>query len=214
MSKDRRKSNLSLEDLMDLRGDLETLGDDDLQQIVNEFIDLRQTADEQASQLNQMMEDTYIDGITGLATAKVLDQELYRSLSIAKRYQRTSALVLLAIDDYRNLYDTFGEFTLTQVVKHIGNLLRQNTRAHDVIARTAKDEFAVLLNEISDEKDSAKRADMLAEVVATKPCIAGGQSILVGMSVGYCHFDAEMENTEQILEAATDDLQNRRSNNA
>jgi diguanylate cyclase (GGDEF)-like protein len=209
-----KKSKLTLEDLMDLRGDLETVDDDTLSDLVEQFIDLKKSSANQEQKLNQMVENSHIDPLTDLVTFRVLEKELHRSLSIATRYNRSSALVLIDIEDFDTIQEHFGKDVSDQVLCHIANLLRQNTRTHDVISRTDGCEFGVLLNEIASPKDTEARADMLSSLIVNTPCVVGAHAVHLSVTIGVCHFDADYKDVGIILEEAESDRQSRLSNKA
>ena len=74
-----------------------------------------------------------------------LDSELKRAI----RYNRTLALLLLDIDYFKNLNDSYGHLCGDYVIKTVAKLLKSNVRATDIVARYGGDELAVMLIETS-----------------------------------------------------------------
>lgn len=87
--------------------------------------------------------DQTTDALNPHAFAYILQQHLL----LADRYERTSALVMFSVDQYRDLLANHGGERSEKVLGMLAELVRQNTRRSDATARLDKDRFAVLLPE-------------------------------------------------------------------
>jgi diguanylate cyclase (GGDEF)-like protein len=91
------------------------------------------------------------DGLSGLYNYRYLIYSLESELKRAIRYGRTLALLLMDIDYFKNLNDTYGHLCGDYVIKTVGKLLISNVRATDFVARYGGDELAVMLIETNEE---------------------------------------------------------------
>jgi len=91
------------------------------------------------------------DGLSGLYNYRYLMHSLESELKRATRYHRILGLLLMDIDYFKNLNDTYGHLCGDYVIKTVGKLLKSNVRTTDVVARYGGDELAVLLIETNTE---------------------------------------------------------------
>ncbi len=130
------------------------------------------------------------DEVTGLLNRRGFMRELARALGHGRRHGETSALIVVDLDNFKAINDTFGHGTGDQVLRHVGGLLLDFVRATDVVARLGGDEFALLL--LRSEADGAhRRARALTEFLNRQPLTSGEATIAVRASVGCADFTGE-----------------------
>jgi diguanylate cyclase (GGDEF)-like protein/PAS domain S-box-containing protein len=101
------------------------------------------------------------DPLTGLANRRKLDSELTSHLDRCGRYGATGALLMLDLDNFKQVNDTLGHSAGDQLIGSLGAVLRQRMRAGDVVARLGGDEFAVLLPQADRPAAEAVAQDIL-----------------------------------------------------
>lgn len=199
------KNVLSVQELVALR-DSGGLSNQQLEDMFHEYIQLKRKVTQQEEQIASLMKEATSDPLTNLVNRRVFEKELSRSLSVVKRYDRLSALLMIDVDDFKAINDTLGHATGDAVLTHVANLLRVNTRPNDIVARLGGDEFCVIMNEVNSARDVERRAEMLAERVVATPCFYNGQHVGVAISVGAYTFDQDVESVEHILKKADADM--------
>ena len=87
------------------------------------------------------------DFLTGLFNRRYFDTNLSRELRRAARYNKDFSILLVDLDDFKNLNDTHGHLVGDEVLKKFAALLKQMSRAEDIVCRYGGEEFVVLLPE-------------------------------------------------------------------
>lgn len=96
----------------------------------------------QQFQLEQM---AYHDPLTGLPNRRFLDEIVKKDLALARRGYYRSCLMVLDIDDFKEVNDSYGHPVGDRVLKQLAELLKANVRDTDTVARVGGEEFVILL---------------------------------------------------------------------
>jgi diguanylate cyclase (GGDEF)-like protein len=92
-------------------------------------------------------EAAFTDHLTGLANRRRFERQLEREVSRTLRLGHPFSLLMLDIDNFKSLNDTFGHNVGDEAIRRIGKVLREGTRGIDLAARFGGEEFAILLVE-------------------------------------------------------------------
>jgi diguanylate cyclase (GGDEF)-like protein len=151
-------------------------------------------------QVSGLTERALRDDLTGLLNRRSFHDRLAEECDRARRYGDAFGLVILDLDHFERINDTFGHDVGDVVLGWVGRLLGEHTRSADIPFRIGGEEFAVLCPEIGiDEAGIAARR--LVEVVAeARPPTSF--PINVTMSAGYAAWPVHGKRADQIFEAA------------
>src|SRR5262245_424954 len=105
------------------------------------------------------------DGMTGLSTRRVLFEHLRREWGRSGRYRTPLSCVMIDIDFFKRINDTYGHQTGDEVLKQLGQLLAAGVRNCDFIGRYGGEEFCVVLPETSEQQAAQWAERMRARVV-------------------------------------------------
>jgi PleD family two-component response regulator len=92
------------------------------------------------------------DALTGLKNRMVLHNSLAEMIAVADRQTAPLSLLLVDVDHFKRINDTFGHLAGDRVLKSIATALRDIVREHDVVARFGGEEFALLLPDTALEE--------------------------------------------------------------
>ena len=126
------------------------------------------------------------DALTGLPNRRRFEQELARHLAHVRRYGPEGAVLILDLDCFKPVNDTFGHAAGDRLLARVACVLRERLRATDVLARLGGDEFAVLLPRV-DRAGAGAVARSLVETVRAEALTADARGVTV--SVGVIAFD-------------------------
>ncbi|MCW2738017.1 EAL domain-containing protein [Nocardioides sp.] len=141
------------------------------------------------------------DVLTGLANRRRFEDELQRHLDRCRRHGPAGALLLLDLDNFKQVNDSLGHNAGDQLLITIAGLLRRSIRDTDVVARLGGDEFAVLLTD--GGQDVAERmAELVVERVRDHATTLDGVGRRVTASVGAVTFRAASEHAADVLALA------------
>ena len=123
------------------------------------------------------------DGLTGLCNRIYFEELAAREFRSAVRYERALAIIMIDVDNLKEINDTLGHAAGDDVLTLIGRTALAHTRAADIIARLGGDEFILLLPETTAEQ-ALSIADRIVAGVAATPVGKSGQTLHVTLSAG------------------------------
>ncbi|HAE58408.1 MAG TPA: hypothetical protein DCG54_02585, partial [Anaerolineae bacterium] len=97
-------------------------------------------------------EEALTDILTDLPNRRHLDQRIKDEIERASRYEHTFALLMIDLDGFKAINDTFGHPIGDSVLKQVAVALRRTLRASDFLARYGGDEFSIILPETGLER--------------------------------------------------------------
>lgn len=141
------------------------------------------------------------DGLTGLSTHRYFQEAIDREIGRAKRLKLTFSLVMLDIDNFKSLNDTFGHLEGDKVLKDIAKIMRNQVRDTDTVARYGGEEFVVIL--IDTPKDGARiTAERIREAIEKNKFVLAGRRVVVTASLGIATYPDDAEAKQEIIKVA------------
>ena len=143
-------------------------------------------------------EAAFTDHLTGLANRRRFERQLEREVGRVERFGHPFTLLMLDIDKFKDLNDTFGHDAGDDAIRRLGKVLREGTRGIDLAARIGGEEFAVLLVETSKDGGFEVAERLRTAIKLLEIPRAGGMTASFG--VAECPSDAQT--AADILKAA------------
>ncbi|MBB1487155.1 sensor domain-containing diguanylate cyclase [Oceanospirillum sediminis] len=159
----------------------------------------------EVEQLNeQLMLQASTDALTGLYNRRFLTQRFEEEFERAKRKDIPLSMVILDLDHFKQINDTYGHSTGDQVLKQVGSYLKSMSRKYDVAARYGGEEFCVLLPGC-DQQTALNFAERLCTGFRKTIAIEEGNTRqAVTCSVGVCekHYATSADQLLSLADAA------------
>ncbi len=152
----------------------------------------------------QLAHQAFHDSITGLANRALFKDRVEHALERQRRDDRPLAVLFMDLDDFKTINDSLGHAAGDQLLKEVGERLKQCLRAVDTAARMGGDEFAVLLEDPGQGVEAADVADRIMTVLEG-PFALEDKEVFVRASIGIATGDAAQpgsEGAEEVLRNA------------
>lgn len=176
------------------------IGSDDLLQKgmpIAELVRQIKTRVERAKILSSFM---YEDSLTGLLNHAQIQLAAEKHFSTAKRYKRKTSLVMVDLDNFKSVNDTWGHQTGDKVIKAFAQLCQQRLRISDIVGRYGGEEFMLVLPETSIS-DAGNLLNELRKAFYNLEFIENETAFRVSFSTGIAESTTCESVTEQIQKA-------------
>jgi diguanylate cyclase (GGDEF)-like protein len=136
-------------------------------------------------QETQLQRSAQCDPLTGLLNRRGFETVSCSALQQAMHASHPSVVVLLDLDDFKQVNDTQGHDAGDQLLKEVSDLLRAQTRSSDIIARWGGEEFLLLLQ--TDLEIALQLSEKIRKAIATYPFSSGARTASIGIAVHENH---------------------------
>lgn len=142
------------------------------------------------------------DSLTGLENRGAFFNSLDREVEHSRRYGRPFSMVMLDLDHFKNINDTFGHPAGDTVLRAVAENISETCRAADVVCRYGGEEFTVIMPE-SDFAAARPAAERIRGAVAARDIVlGGGPTVHVTISAGVASFPADADNGKDLVDAS------------
>lgn len=152
-------------------------------------------------QRDLLAETAVRDQLTGLYNRHMLNDQLERRLSFALRHNEAMSLMLIDLDHFKTVNDTFGHLAGDGVLQEVAKVLKKSARREDIAARFGGEELVLLLDKCSGEHAWSKAEHIRQEIEALHP-----QGIRVTASIGVAEVSDGVTSVQTLLKKADDAL--------
>jgi diguanylate cyclase (GGDEF)-like protein/putative nucleotidyltransferase with HDIG domain len=150
----------------------------------------------------QTQEDSLTDPLTGLPNTRSLFNHLTRELARAERLNAEVALVVMDLNDFKEINDTHGHHVGDVALRQVANVLRTTIRPYDMCVRYAGDEFIVVLSGCERGEAENKRAELQHAVDSIVLEVSPNERLALSISAGVAVYPHDGENYEALLAKA------------
>ena len=142
------------------------------------------------------------DALTGLSNRAWFASQLGHVVQEARASGEHAAVLLLNLDRFKDVNDSYGPTTGDEVLKHIARQVQSALRPGDVLGRLAGDELVVVARHLRHADGAAAVARSLIAAVAEPWRSPDGFEVVVGVSVGICMFPEHADSAELLQQGA------------
>jgi diguanylate cyclase (GGDEF)-like protein/putative nucleotidyltransferase with HDIG domain len=146
------------------------------------------------------------DPLTSLPNARYLALRFEEEAARARRTDRSFQVMMLDLDEFKNVNDTFGHKIGDRVLREVAHLIQGQLREYDFLARSGGDEFVALVQEVVGAQ--VEDLCMRIESSVSKFSLAVGKNRFarVGISIGTATFGVHGETLDQLIAAADNEM--------
>ena len=141
------------------------------------------------------------DPLTGLPNRSLLHERTADAIRHADRKQSSAALLLIDLDRFKQVNDTFGHHCGDQLLVQVARRMQKALRPGDTVARLGGDEFAVLLPHVGSTAEIAATATRLGAALQS-PFMLEGRNLAVEASVGAALYPEHGGDADELLQSA------------
>lgn len=126
---------------------------------------------------------TTTDGLTQIYNKRYFLKEMEREMSRSLRYDRELTLIMLDIDHFKAINDTYGHLAGDHILRQVARRIKDHIRRDDVFGRYGGEEFILMLPELG-KVQGANLGEKLRRLIDGEPFVFDNISIPVTMSMG------------------------------
>jgi diguanylate cyclase (GGDEF)-like protein/putative nucleotidyltransferase with HDIG domain len=146
------------------------------------------------------------DPLTSLPNARYLALRFEEEAARARRTDRSFQVMMLDLDEFKNVNDTYGHKVGDKVLREVAQLIQGQLREYDFLARNGGDEFVALVQEVvgAQVEDLCMRIESAVSKFSLP--VGKNRSARVGISIGTATFGVHGETLDQLVVAADNEM--------
>lgn len=168
---------------------------------VDDYVDAAKTVIISNKLMNILERNARTDPLTNLYNRKHLEEQIPKISSQSKRTNTSFGVLMLDIDHFKMVNDTYGHDVGDVAIKIVAQTLVENTRESDIVIRFGGEEFIVLLHNCDEEKIQSV-AEKIRLAFLDKEIPAGNTTIKKTMSIGAAMFPKDDKSLEVCIKNA------------
>jgi diguanylate cyclase (GGDEF)-like protein/PAS domain S-box-containing protein len=141
------------------------------------------------------------DALTGLPNRILLEDRLAQAIALARRNQQSVAVLMLDLDRFKNVNDSFGHYVGDRLLEAVSKRLQASLRDSDILARLGGDEFVIGVPMVADNRGIETVAQKVLSTLG-EPFRIEGHELQVSASIGISVYPSDGENSEALLQFA------------
>jgi len=150
---------------------------------------------------NALAQLAYHDPLTGLPNRVLFNDRYSMALARAKRYHKKIGLMVLDVDYFKNVNDTFGHAAGDEVLKNFSGKLLSILRKTDTVMRSGGDEFVIMITDVVEPESITNAAQKVLEATR-KPFMFHDHEVRITASIGIAGYPEDGEDVEMLLKCA------------
>ncbi len=154
-----------------------------------------------ALQYRQAIQASLHDPLTGIKNRMAMEQSFAREIDLAKRNQNAFSVIILDIDYFKKINDTYGHHIGDIILKSITKTVTQCTRKSDMFFRYGGEEFVLLLQNTT-QKGAEKLAERIRHTVEQTNYLCENHNITLTVSLGVSNLTDAHHNAETLFKQA------------
>lgn len=141
------------------------------------------------------------DVLTHMPNQTIIEDCINQLLIVARNRQQHIAIMLVGLDRFSSVSQTYGETAALALVQGVADRLRVNLRNNDTVSALGQDQFLVILDDIVNDDFVAKVAEQIRQALA-KPLLIENKEVFITSSIGISLFPKDGDDTHSLLRNA------------
>jgi diguanylate cyclase (GGDEF)-like protein/PAS domain S-box-containing protein len=150
---------------------------------------------------DQLVHQAFHDSLTSLANRALFKDRVDHALQRTKRQTPSVAVLFVDLDGFKEVNDSLGHAAGDRLLIQVAERLRSCVRPSDTVARFGGDEFAVLIEDASDDVDVTQVAERVLEGLA-RPFVVNDRELHVRGSMGIARMESDVDGADHLLRNA------------
>jgi diguanylate cyclase (GGDEF)-like protein len=147
----------------------------------------------------QTQEDSLTDPLTSLPNRRSMFVHLSRELARAERLKSELALIVMDIDEFKAINDTYGHHVGDRALREVATAIQSGLRSYDLCVRYAGDEFIVVLAGCSRAAADTKRRELQQRISEIEIEVRAGKTLRLAASAGAAVYPHDGASYESLL---------------
>ena len=150
---------------------------------------------------SQLTHQAFHDALTGLPNRALFADRVMHAVSRRQAAPHSLAVIVLDLDDFKNVNDTLGHLAGDELLREASRRLEISIRPADTLARFGGDEFAILLEDVSDTSATIVVADRILDAFK-RPVTVQGREVTISASLGIAMNATSFETADELMRNA------------
>lgn len=160
-----------------------------------------QDVNDKRKTVNELSYKAYYDALTGLFNRGQLENSIELSIYSALHHQNKFAVFFIDLDHFKDINDRLGHDTGDELLKMVGENLKNNIRQSDIAARLGGDEFILVLNGINNAETAAIFAEKIINLLI-RPIKVKEHELFITVSIGISFYPSDGSDFTSLLKSA------------
>lgn len=140
---------------------------------------------------------SYYDPLTDMPNRLFFNEILNKAINQAKRQDKTLAIFIIDLDNFKTINNRFGQSNADQILKIVSERFKTALRSSDMMAKSSGDEFIVLLDDINQPKFASPVAEKILQL-CSQPLTIDDKRIKLTASIGIATFPLDGESMQDL----------------
>ena len=158
--------------------------------------------------LSMFQEESITDALMGIKNRRYFDQKIVEEVALSLRYKLPLSLILLDIDHFKKINDTYGHMVGDEVLRNIASLIGEAVRDTDIVARYGGEEIAIITPSCGKQEAELLAQRLRAIIEKTTMAFVGAtqEVIQVTVSMGVSAMNHIITDKDALIEETDDAL--------
>lgn len=168
---------------------------------ITHFIGVKEDITQRKESEEHIRKLAHYDTLTELPNRASFQERLVHALAMSRRHKRRGALLMIDLNDFKDVNDTLGHLAGDTLLHMVAERLHETGRDCDLLARIGGDEFSAIMYDITNPDEAATLAERLIRVIS-EPYLIDGNPVHIGASVGIAIFPDNGTKPKQLIRNA------------